>query len=253
MKRTENNISIKTAIVCGLLCLSIACFCCQTNHVLAKAGKVTDGIIQRAMDDDKTPWTPYDGITNIVASVSNRTDCLKLVGIVDERIRALTFDNIPFEWQGMYLWRLKEVYRGLLTGMHSLTDEDCLDIRLKILKWYKQQLERIEKSEPSTTAQTQAPSGAKTTYMAAKRGLHWQWQTLRRNIKTQMDDYVRRYASYIERNGYTEDVRVRARADIEKIIGRRLTDKDLWLDALQRREERKRRAQKEGGTGVNGN
>ena len=247
MKRTENNISIKTAIVSGLLCLSIACFCCQTNHVLAKAGKVTDGIIQRAMDDDKTPWTPYDGITNIVASVSNRTDCLKLVGIVDERIRALTFDNIPFEWQGMYLWRLKEVYRGLLTGMHSLADEDRLDVRLKILKWYKQQLERVERSEPSNTVQPQASFGAKT-YMGAKRRPHWQWQNLRYNIKTQMDDYVRRYASHIEREGYTEDVRSRARTDMEKIIGRRLTDKDLWLDALQRREDRKRRAQKEGGT-----
>ena len=63
-----------------------------------------------------------------------------------------------------------------------------------------------------------------------------------------MDDYVRRYASHVEREGYTEDVRSRARADMEKIIGRRLTDKDLWLDALQRREERKKRAQKAGGT-----
>jgi hypothetical protein len=62
-----------------------------------------------------------------------------------------------------------------------------------------------------------------------------------------MDDYVRRYASHIEHNDYTEDVRSRARADMEKIIGRRLTDKDLWLDALQRREDRKKRAQEAGG------
>ncbi len=248
MKR--NIISMKTAIVCGMLCLPIACFCCQTNQVVTEVSKATDGIIQRAMDDDKMPWTPYGDITNIVASVSNRTDCLELIVIVDEKIRALTFDDISFEWQGMYLWRLREVYRGLLTGMHSLTDEDRLDVRLKILKWYKQQLERIEKSEPSNTAQTQATFGAKTN-MAAKRRPHWQWQNLRHNIKTQMDDYVRRYASHIERNGYTEDVRSRARADIEKIIGRRLTDKDLWLDIRQRKAMKD--AQKAGGAGSDGN
>ena len=247
MKRMENNIGVKTAIVWGLLCLPIACFCCQTNQVVVEVSKATDGIIQRAMDNDETPWTPYGDITNIVASVSNRADCIELIGLIDEKIRALTFDDISFEWQGMYLWRLREVYKGLLTGMHSLTDEDRLDVRLKILKWYKQQLERIEKSEPSNTAQTQATFGAKTN-IAAKRRPHWQWQTLRRNIKTQMDDYVRRYASHIEHNDYTEDVRSRARADIEKIIGRRLTDKDLWLDILQRREERKKSVQKAGGT-----
>ena len=247
MKRMENNIGIKTAIVWGLLCLPIACFCCQTNQVVVEVSKATDGIIQRAMDDDKTPWTPYGDITNIVASISSRTDCLELVGIVDEKIRAITFNDISFEWQGMYLWRLREVYRGLLTGMHSLTDEDRLDVRLKILKWYKQQLERIEKSEPSNTAQTQATFGAKSN-MSSKRRPHWQWQNLHRNVKTQMDDFVRRYASHIERNGYTEDVRSRARADIEKIIGRRLTDKDLWLDILQRREDRKKKAQEAGGT-----
>ena len=245
MKR--NIISITTAIAWGLLWLPIASSGRQANQVVAEVSKATDGIIQRAMDDDKTPWTPYNDITNIVASVSNRTDCLELIGNVDEKIRALTFDHIPFEWQGMYLWRVREVYRGLLTGMHSLTDEDRLDVRLKILKWYKQQLERIERSEPSNTVQTQATFGAKT-YMAVKRRPHWQWQNLRHNIKTQMDDYVRRYASHVEREGYTEDVRSRARADMEKIIGRRLTDKDLWLDALQRREERKKRAQKAGGT-----
>ena len=246
MKRMENNISIKPTIAWGLLCLPIVCFCCQTNLVVVEASKSADGLIQRAMDDDKTPWTPYNDITNIVASVSNRTDCLELIGNVDEKIRALTFDDIPFEWQGMYLWRVREVYRGLLTGMHSLTDEDRLDVRLKILKWYKQQLERIERSEPSNTAQTQGTFGAKTN-VAAKRRPHWQWQNLRHNIKTQMDDYVRRYASHVEREGYTEDFRSRARADMEKIIGRRLTDKDLWLDALQRREDRKKRAQEAGG------
>jgi hypothetical protein len=40
---------------------------------------------------------------------------------------------------------------------------------------------------------------------------------------------------------------------MEKIIGRPLTDDDLWSIGIEWREERKRRAQKAGGVESNGN
>ena len=58
--------------------------------------------------------------------------------------------------------------------------------------------------------------------------------------------FIRLSAQRIEDDRHTEEFREWARSEMAKVIGRPLTDDDYMFkeDVLQRREERKKRAQK---------
>ena len=58
---------------------------------------------------------------------------------------------------------------------------------------------------------------------------------------------IKRLATDVEGDRYSDEIRTWVRAEMEKIIGRPLTDDDLWFkdEIIQRREERKKRAHDE--------
>ena len=55
---------------------------------------------------------------------------------------------------------------------------------------------------------------------------------------------IKRLATDVEGDRYSDEIRTWVRAEMEKIIGRPLSDDDLWSIGIEWREERKRRAQK---------
>ena len=132
----------------------------------------------------------------------------------------------------------------LRCAIRDATSKKLWEIRLKALAWVKHQVERIEKNDLETKWEDAFEKESRR-----RSGL----QPLKKPIMEYFKGWIKRCATDIESESYSDEFRKWAQKEMEKIIGRPLTDDDLWSIGIEWREERKRRAQKEGGTGVNGN
>ena len=127
----------------------------------------------------------------------------------------------------------------LRCAIRDATSRKLWGIRLKALAWVKHQIERIEKNDLETKWENE---------QAKENRRHSGLQPLKRPIKESLNGYIKRCATDIEDNKYSDEFRKWAQEEMEKIIGRSLTDDDLWSIGIEWREERKKRAQKAGGT-----
>jgi len=127
----------------------------------------------------------------------------------------------------------------LRCAIRDATSRRLWEIRLKALAWVKHQIERIEKDDLETKWENaQAKEDRKRS------GL----QPLKTPIQESFNGYIKRCATDIEYYRYSDEFRKWAQKEMEKIIGRPLTDDDLWSIGIEWREERKKRAQKVGGS-----
>ena len=127
----------------------------------------------------------------------------------------------------------------LRCAIRDATSRKLWGIRLKALAWVKHQIERIEKNDLETKWENE---------QAKESRIHSGLQPLKKPIKESLNGYIKRCATDIEDDRYSDEFRKWAQKEMEKIIGRPLTDDDLWSIGIEWREERRKRAQKAVGT-----
>jgi hypothetical protein len=135
----------------------------------------------------------------------------------------------------------------LRCAIPEATVRDHWAIRMEALSWVKQQIERLENSEPEDKRTWPEKWG---NLVLSKNEKHNQWERLKKQMRARYTkSFIKLSAQRIEDDNHTEEFREWARSEMEKVIGRPLTDDDYMFkeEVLRCREERKKRAQKAGG------
>ena len=128
----------------------------------------------------------------------------------------------------------------LCCALPDATDRDRWKIRMETLAWIRQQVERIENNEPEDK-RTWAQKWGGVHVKENKE--HDQWERTKKSIRKSFEGYIKRCATDVEDDRYSDMFRNWVQAEIEKIIGRPLTDDDLIFkdDVISRRKAREQK------------
>ena len=242
------------------------------------ADRYTSGASQRILDyinmilkKGKAKGVKMQDVIDDIAAVTNRTVRGKLYKIVENRLFSIEVDITPKNLYGQtpFIDGRWSIANYLAQNMLDATQEERWRIRLRALEWMRDQVLRIEKNEPPDVDEPverkmiPVKVGNKVEYypqvVAHSKNFHLDWRML---LKYARSEYSQSFPVYLvqrlERDIDDDDLRARLQKKMEEILGRSLTDDDFQPSDLietyrLKREERKKRAQKEGGTGVNGN
>ena len=182
-------------------------------------------------------------IGDAAESSKNTTENRKKLDLFVGYLYSLSFDTINLRERLAAIHRVYELILQTSRYYPNASDKERWEIRLKALEWKKKQLDRLLASPPEDN-----------------RPWPEKWQNPRAprdSEKGQWEDAVFRFKSCFyksdlricvqaaEEERYSEDFREWCLKEIEKIIGRPLTDDDIMFkeDVLRRRTERKKRAE----------
>ena len=238
----------------------------------------TSGASQRILDyldivlkKGKTKGVKTRDVIDDLAMVTNRTVREKLYKIVEERLFSIDIDVTPKNFYGQtpFIDGRWSIANYLAQNMVDATQEERWRIRLRALEWMRDQVLRIEKNEPPDVDEPvdrkmiPVKVGNKVEYypqiIVHSENFHRDWIQLLKSTRASFSKSCPVYlVQRLERDIDDDDLRARLQKKMEEILGRSLTDDDFQPSDLietyrLKREERKKRAQKEGGTGVNGN
>lgn len=186
-----------------------------------------------------------DALLQEVSSLTNRLERNAIFDEFTDRLFSFDPSKLDYGRQENVIddtWCTSFFLRCAIT---DVTDKERWLIRLKALAWVRRQIDRIENNEPADK-RTWPEKWGKVYVNENKE--HNQWERVKKTVKKKLKSYIKRCATDIEDDIYSEDFRKWAQKEMEKIIGRPLTDDDLWSIGIEWREERKKRAQKAGGT-----
>lgn len=161
-----------------------------------------------------------------------------LIGEFGKKLLSLDLLNFQYLDRIRIIENIGDIYWGVWGNMPVDTDKERWEIRLKALEWKKKQLDRLLASPPEDN-----------------RPWPEKWQNPRAprdSEKGQWEDAVFRFKSCFyksdlricvqaaEEEQYSEEFRAWCFKEIEKIIGRPLTDDDIMFkeDVLRRRAKR---------------
>ena len=231
------------------------------------------GVSQRILDyldialkKGKAKGVKTRDIIDDIAAITNRVVRGKLYKIVEDRLFSVDVDITPSGLYGQIprmdgRWTIANY---LAQNMVDATQEERWRIRLRALEWERDQILRIEKNEPPDVDEPverkmiPVKVGNKIEYypqvIVHSKNFHRDWVQLieyaRSNFSQSFPVYL---VQRLERDIDDDDLRARLQKKMEEILGRPLTDDDFSPQDLigtyrLKREERKKRAQKEGGT-----
>ena len=186
-----------------------------------------------------------DVLLHEVSSLTNKVERDAIFAEFTDHLFSFDPSKLDYERQKNAIgdtWYISFLLRCAIT---DVTDKERWEIRLKALAWVRQQIERIENNEPEDKRTWPEKWGK--IYVNENRE-HNQWERIKKPVRKELTSYIKRCATDIEEDKYSDKFREWAKEKMEKIIGRPLTDDDLWSIGIEWREDRKRRAQKEGGT-----
>ena len=225
--------------------------------IVLKKGKAKDIKTRDVIDD--------------IAAVTNRVARGKLYKIVEDRLFSVDIDVTPKNFYGQtpFIDGRWSIANYLAQNMVDATQEERWRIRLRALEWMRDQVLRIEKNEPPDVDEPvdrkmiPVKVGNKVEYypqiIVHSENFHRDWIQLLKSTRSSFSKSCPVYlVQRLERDIDDDDLRARLQKKMEEILGRPLTDDDFSPQDLietyrLKREERKKRAQKEGGTGINGN
>ena len=232
----------------------------------------TSGASQRILDyinmilkKGKAKGVKMQDVIDDIAAVTNRTVRGKLYKIVENRLFSIEVDITPKNLYGQtpFIDGRWSIANYLAQNMLDATQEERWRIRLRALEWVRQQIPRIEKSEPSEIEDLKnrkmvpVKTGNKVEYypqvLMRSSSDHSDWSWLLRSTRKRLaHEYPRYLVQRLERDIDDDDLRARLQKKMEEILCRPLTDDDFQPSDLietyrLKRAERKRRAQKAGG------
>ena len=244
--------------------------CSEQTDKDSVLGICTNGVSQRVLDyivmgphKGKSKGVNFCDILSDIATVTNRIERQRLYKLIEERIFSVDMASRSFIHQTYLVSGTWEVSNELAQYMVDMPQEERWRIRLRALEWVRQQIPRIEKSEPSKIEDLKnrkmvpVKTGNKVEYypqvLMRSSSDHSDWSWLLRSTRKRLaHEYPRYLVQRLERDIDDDDLRAELQKKMEEILGRSLTvddfqPKDLIESYRLKREERKKGAQKAGG------
>ena len=185
---------------------------------------------------------------SLLKAAENATNLVERKEILSQfksNLFAVDSSRFPYERMTSLIDGVWNTALLLRCAIPEATDRCQWKIRMEALAWIKQQIERLESNEPEDKRTWPEKWGNLVVSTNAK---HNQWEKLKKQMRASYTKgFIRLSAQRIEDDRHTEEFREWARAEMEKVIGRPLTDNDYMFkeDVMRRREERKMRAHDE--------
>ena len=244
--------------------------CSEQTDKDSVLGICTNGVSQRVLDyivmgphKGKSKGVNFCDILSDIATVTNRIERQRLYKLIEERIFSVDMASRSFIHQTYLVSGTWEVSNELAQYMVDMPQEERWRIRLRALEWVRQQIPRIEKSEPSEIEDLKnrkmvpVKVGNKVEYypqvLMRSSSDHSDWSWLLRSTRKRLARaYPQHLVQCLERDIDDDDLRARLQKKMEVILGRSLTDddfspRDLIETYRLKREERRKRAQKAAG------
>ena len=240
------------------------CLCMRVVLSAFMASIALDGLCLARSTDERNVWNGlHQAVESLGSNVSNgeAADLESLLkaaenttNLVERQERLSQFkrklfsvdsSRVSYERMSSFIEGVWNTALLLRCAIPVATVRDHWAIRMEALAWIKQQIERLENNEPEDRRTWPEKWG---NLVLPKNEKHNQWERLKKQMRASYaKNFIRLSAQRIEDDRHTEEFREWARAEMEKVIGRPLTDDDYMFkdDVLRRREERKRRAHDE--------
>ena len=186
-----------------------------------------------------------------MSSCDKRDEVLSLFREFEDEIFSIDLSGMGYLDQA---WCVEVVWDSawrLWGAIPVNTDKERWEIRLKALEWKKKQLDRLMSSPPEDSRAWPEKWRNPRAPRDSEKG-QWDEAVLRMKSRFYKSD-LRICVQAAEDDRYSDEFRAWCFKEIEKIIGRQLTDDDIMFkdDVLKRRAKRKK-AKQANGKDVNG-
>jgi hypothetical protein len=232
-----SHLIIKVSVMSFAMALSILAVAVSDDRV-SFYEKSLDDVVSNIKACKGVDVVHVSKLCHEVSRGMDRNMALKLLREFEERIFAVDISKMSFREQLSMSYMVWNAAWGLWGAIPVSSDKERWEIRLKALEWKKKQLDRLLASPPEDN-----------------RPWSEKWQNPRAprdSEKGQWEDAVFRFKSCFyksdlricvqaaEEERYSEEFRAWCFKEIEKIIGRPLTDDDIMFkeDVLRRRAKR---------------
>lgn len=207
------------------------------TSALRSIGDVLQDVVRRIDSGQVVDDNELQRINRMVAPLTNRTERTQLRSAFEGQLFSISVANRDFRDQAILVQKVWLLARRIWGSPPGGTETEWWNMNFKALAWVRRQISCIETSKPEDKRTWPQKWG---NAEIAANGVHNQWDETRRHIAMAYCGFIRRCAQDIESDQYTEEFRKWCRENIEKIIGRQLTDDDLIFkdDVLNRRKVR---------------
>ena len=164
----------------------------------------------------------------------------ELIGSFGERLISLDFSNFKFVDRVMAVENVCNIFWSVWGNIPVDSDKERWSIRLKALAWEKQQLDRLLASPPEDNRPWPEKWRNPRAPYDSEKG---QWDEAVSRLKSRFyRSDLRMCVQAAEDDRYSEEFRAWCFEEIERIIGRPLTDDDIMFkdDVLKCRAKRKK-------------
>ena len=210
---------------------------CTIDDVLQDVVRRIDS--GRSVDDKE-----LNRINRMVAPLTNETERVKLRDAFERHLFSISVANRDFHHQVTLVQEVWLLARRIWGSPPGGTEKEWWMMNFKALAWARRQISYIETSEPEDKRTW--PQKWSNVEIPAN-SVHKQWDEARRRVTVAYCGFIKRCAQDVEKDQYTEEFKKWCKENIEKAIGRPLTDDDLIFkdDVLRRRKAREKKQSQE--------
>ena len=225
--------------VCALLLVNLSGEEVATSASCA-IGDVLQDVVRKIDSGQLVEDKELHRINRMIAPLTNETERAQLRSVFEEQLFSISVANRDFHQQEILVQEVWLLARRIWGSPPGGTAKEWWAMNFKALEWVKRQISCIEASEPEDKRTWPQKWG---NVEIAANNEHKQWGEVRRRIAMAYSGFIRRCAQDVEKDQYTEEFRKWCKENIEKIIGRPLTDDDLIFkdDVISRRKAREQK------------
>ena len=268
MKKLARNVHVRLIAVSCAVVLSLGCSE-EVDEIERELLTEWNGVVRRIEQSKATSWESWYRICRKVSDRTGGEQSRRIISKFADMLFSINMSSLGLFEQLSALDVVFDVAYDLARVPPILTDKERWQILLRALAWERSQFLRIARTDRSVFEKRNSKWNAQMQHIVdsnmedamllrfpeevsvpsnarLQRTLDNISGRLKRHKYVRLN-VIRRLATDIEDDRYPDEFREWARAEMENVIGRPLTDDDLMFkdDVLQRREERKRRAHDE--------
>ncbi len=248
MNSAGKHILTRVVLLAFLACISLDGFgLVQSSAELNVWSELHQAVESLGSNVSNEEAADLESLLKAAESTTNLVERQEMLSQFKRKLFSVDSSRVSYERMSSFIEGVWNTALLLRCAIPEATVRDHWAIRMEALSWVKQQIERLENSEPEDKRTWPEKWG---NLVLSKNEKHNQWERLKKQMRARYTkSFIKLSAQRIEDDNHTEEFREWARSEMEKVIGRPLTDDDYMFkeDVLRCREERKKRAQKAGG------
>ena len=232
-----SHLIIKVSVMSFAMALSILAVAVSDDRV-SFYEKSLDDVVSNIKACKGVDVVHVSKLCHEVSRGMDRNMALKLLREFEERIFAVDISKMSFREQLSMSYMVWNAAWGLWGAIPVSSDKERWEIRLKALEWKKKQLDRLMASSPEDNRSWPEKWRNPRAPRDSEKG-QWDEAALRMKSRFYKSD-LRICVQAAEDDRYSDEFRAWCFKEIEKIIGRPLTDDDIMFkdEVLRRRAKR---------------